>query len=267
MKKWNHELTRIKNKMFYKELSYKNGVNSCLFVAKYRTSFFKRAGLIPSFAFVFFCLFLSFPPIFAQIYYRLDKKDGLVITNIPTLEAVRPPRGNSLYDTLIMAAAAKYCLDPSLIKAVIEAESGFNPKAVSSKGAMGLMQIMPETVMRFSVNDPFDPAENIEAGTHYLREMLDKFEGATELALAAYNAGPKRVIWYGEIPPFPETQKYVSGIISQYQQNKTTENTKKVAKSSKTIETKKPKEKKTRIYLFSDGQGNLIITNIPVKPR
>jgi len=116
------------------------------------------------------------------------------------------------YAELIRVSAAKYSLDPLLLANVMAAESNFNPRAVSRKNAQGLMQLMPETSSRLLVKNPFDPAQNIDGGAAYLKQMLNRFEGNVELALAAYNAGPDRVIQYGGIPPFRETQDYVRRI-------------------------------------------------------
>ncbi len=116
------------------------------------------------------------------------------------------------YAELIRAASLKYKLDPQLVASVVKAESNFNPRAISRKNAQGLMQLMPETSTRLAVRNPFDPAQNIEAGTHYLRLMLDQFSGNLPLALAAYNAGPDRVAQYGGVPPYRETRDYVQRV-------------------------------------------------------
>lgn len=110
---------------------------------------------------------------------------------------------------LIRIAAAKYGLDPLLVASVAAAESRFNPHAISAKNAQGVMQLMPETSLRLGVRNPFDPAESIDAGARYLRELLDRFHGDLKLALAAYNAGPERVDQYQGVPPYRETQDYV----------------------------------------------------------
>ena len=124
---------------------------------------------------------------------------------VPAAAVIAPgPFGN-----LIHAAAEKHGVDESLITWVIAAESNFNPRAVSRKRAQGLMQLLPATAAVYAVSDIFDPAENIDAGTRYLKDLLGRYRGDLRLALAAYNAGPEMVERYGGVPPFPETQKYV----------------------------------------------------------
>jgi len=119
------------------------------------------------------------------------------------------------FAALIRAAAVKDGVSEKLITHVISAESNFNPRAVSRKRAQGLMQLLPETAARYSVADVFDPAQNIDAGTRYLKDLLARYRGDLKLALAAYNAGPDMVERYGGIPPFPETQNYVKRITSE----------------------------------------------------
>lgn len=105
-------------------------------------------------------------------------------------------------------------LDPKLVRALIQAESGYNVKAVSNKGAIGLMQLMPDTASELNIRDPYDPDQNIKGGTMYLRQMLDHFAGKVELAIAAYNAGPGAVEKHGGIPPFAETRDYVKRVLA-----------------------------------------------------
>ncbi|HXW55272.1 MAG TPA: lytic transglycosylase domain-containing protein [Candidatus Cybelea sp.] len=124
----------------------------------------------------------------------------------------------SPFADLIRDAGIKHGVDENLIHTVIRAESNFNPRAVSRKDAQGLMQLLPETAARYSIANPFDPAQNIDAGTHYLKDLLAQYRGNLSLALAAYNAGPEMVERYGGIPPFPETENYVRRITRELAQ-------------------------------------------------
>jgi soluble lytic murein transglycosylase-like protein len=116
------------------------------------------------------------------------------------------------YEDLIQEAAALHHVDAALVRAVVQVESAFDPSAVSSAGAQGLMQLMPEVSKELGVQNPFDPRENVMAGTRYLAQLLKAYDANVELALAGYNAGPGRVEQYDGIPPFPETQRYVKAI-------------------------------------------------------
>ncbi len=113
---------------------------------------------------------------------------------------------------VIEREAKRHDLEPELVQAVIQAESGYNPKALSSKGAMGLMQLMPATATLLAVDDPWDPEQNVRGGAAYLRQLFDRF-GRLELALAAYNAGPTAVERYGDVPPYRETRTYVTRVL------------------------------------------------------
>jgi hypothetical protein len=127
-----------------------------------------------------------------------------------------PLNDRTPFEKLIRAAAKKYDLDADLIHCVVAVESNFNPKAVSRKKASGLMQLLPQTAAQYGVKNIFDPEENINAGTRYLKELLAKYRDLT-LALAAYNAGPERVDQYGRrVPPYLETMKYVQRIAKSY---------------------------------------------------
>lgn len=129
-----------------------------------------------------------------------------------------PPPAVGPFSDIIRAAAKKHGVDENLITCVIAEESNFNPRAISSKLAAGLMQLLPATATRLAVRDVFDPAENIEAGTRYLKELLDHYRGDLKLALAAYNAGPDIVTKYGGVPPYAETRNYVKHITARYAQ-------------------------------------------------
>ena len=119
-------------------------------------------------------------------------------------------------DNLISKYADKNGLDEDFVKAVINQESGFNPNATSHCGAMGLMQLMPSTAQGLGVKDAYNPEQNIEGGTKYLKGLMDRFGNDKSLALAAYNAGPNAVKKYGGIPPYAETQNYVKKVLSKY---------------------------------------------------
>ena len=126
------------------------------------------------------------------------------------------------YQHLVLEAAARYHVEPEIIKAIILAESGFNPKAVSKVGARGLMQLMPRTAKLLGVKDSFKPDHNIDAGVRYFKQLLDQFDGEIKLALAAYNAGSYNVKKYGGIPPFRATRIYIEKVLKYYQAYQTT---------------------------------------------
>jgi soluble lytic murein transglycosylase-like protein len=130
----------------------------------------------------------------------------------------------STYDHWIRAACRRHALDPALVKAVIHAESRFDPQAVSPRGAVGLMQIDPITSRALGIKDPFNPKNNIDGGVRYLKTLLKTFEGDQKLALAAYNAGPSQVYRHNGVPPFKNTKKYIKQVfryLTYYQKNKT----------------------------------------------
>ncbi len=145
-----------------------------------------------------------------KIFMRDLKKDRELRTRLTIASTVNP----SEFEQLIKNCSEKYGVNPSLIKAVIHAESGYNPNAVSSKGASGLMQLMPGTARSLKVTDRFNPKDNVEGGVKYLRFLLDTFQGDISLAVAAYNAGLNKVARYGGIPPYNEKQTYVNRVLS-----------------------------------------------------
>jgi soluble lytic murein transglycosylase-like protein len=138
----------------------------------------------------------------------------------PPAAAPAPAADQPPFHEFVLAAASRYGVDAELISSVMEVESHFNPKAVSVKNARGLMQLLPETAARLGVKDIFDPKENIDAGTHYLHDLLQLYKNDLTLALAAYNAGPDNVQKYGNVPPFRETESYVKQVKRKYQKNK-----------------------------------------------
>ncbi len=145
-----------------------------------------------------------------KVFMRDIKKDQRLRTTFRLSGCARDPRE---FEAIIDTCATEYGVDKSLVKAVIQAESGYNPNALSRKGAAGLMQLMPKTAQDLKVSDSFNPAENIRGGVRYLRFLLDTFKGDVAMALAAYNAGLAKVAKYGGIPPYEETRNYVARVM------------------------------------------------------
>lgn len=164
----------------------------------------------------------------------LSKTDATGYVDVPTGDIVRidpdlsaaasiAPQTTTAVPDLVNTASARYRLDPDLVNSVIRAESDFNPKAVSPKGAQGLMQLMPETAAHLGVENAMDPGANVEGGTRYLRALLEYYNFNLIKALAAYNAGPQRVDQYRGVPPYSETQAYVARIVRDFNRKKLAE--------------------------------------------
>jgi soluble lytic murein transglycosylase-like protein len=189
--------------------------------------------------FIILIFLLSSPLAYADIYKYIDENGVICYTDLPLNKKLNKiyrekkdekqdnvssksefvqakNKANRDYHEIVHEKAVRYNVDPSLVKAVIKAESNWNDKAISRKGAMGLMQLMPSTAYDMDVQNPFDPEENIEGGVRYLKYLLERFNGDLTLALAAYNAGPEKVEKYGYIPPINETRQYVKKVLSVY---------------------------------------------------
>ena len=224
----------------------------------------------PATAWTLLLLVASAAPSHAQALYSYVDESGVrVFTNIPpkapvrelrvtgaitpgALSATTPSSGSSAtssYDPIIQKYAGQYGLDPSLVRSMISAESGFNPKAVSPKGAQGLMQLMPSTAARIGVTNSFDPEDNIRGGMQHMRSLLDLFGNDLVLSLAAYNAGENLVQRIGRVPDIKETHDYVRRITKQY------------GKKETSLQPPVPAQA-PRVFRFTDQQGVLHLTNI-----
>ena len=179
-------------------------------------------------SYVFILLFSAGLTVHADIYRYIDENGVMHFTNTPTSSTpkfklflrekpkINPRFSTKKYDDIIANASRQYDVSFSLLKAIIKAESGFDPRAVSKKGAKGLMQIMPENFKPLGIKDPFDPSQNIHAGARYFKQMYDRFKGKLALSLAAYNAGPTAVERYKTVPPYEETEEYVERVLKFY---------------------------------------------------
>lgn len=163
----------------------------------------------------------------------------ILICLVPT--AVGAQKGPSKYDGLVQSYSEKHGIDPKLVHSIIAAESDYDPGAVSARGAVGLMQLMPDTATSYGVQNAFDPEENIAAGVRYLKDLSRAYQDDLDQILAAYNAGPEALKKYSGVPPYPETTRYIRRVKALY------------ADQGGTLHTK--------IYRFRDGQGRLILTN------
>jgi soluble lytic murein transglycosylase-like protein len=174
-------------------------------------------------------LFTHLSPINADIYMYIDNNGVIHFTNVLTASSTdyriyikeKPSEvlelgSSDKYDRYIEEASRRHGVSFPLVKAIIKAESDFNPLAISKKGALGLMQIMPENLDVLNIRDPFNPWENILGGTRYFKMMLNRFNDKLPLSLAAYNAGPTAVAHYKSIPPFKETEDYVEKVMMYY---------------------------------------------------
>jgi soluble lytic murein transglycosylase-like protein len=209
------------------------------------------------------------PPPMAEagaVYSRVDE-EGVIQVNVADVAGSRGGRPAELTGSTkgwlrvplsargarwkrdIHEVAERYGVDPVLVHAVIDAESAFNPWAVSAKGAQGLMQLMPRTASALGVRDSFNPRENIEGGVRHLRYLLDRYPADLSLVLAAYNAGEGAVDYYGGIPPFPETQQYVQRILRRGG-----------------LDLAAPAAPTQAIYRFEDPDGTVTFSNIPPAP-
>jgi soluble lytic murein transglycosylase-like protein len=197
----------------------------------------------PSRLFLLYCLLFATAPACADIYTYTDTNGTVHFSNVPDNKRyalfMRTPAekstplpddhktagilGNRVrFTPMVEEAASLNRLDPALLHAMITTESGYNPRAVSPKGAIGLMQLMPNTARRYGVSDAYNPSQNIHAGAHYMSDLLQMFNQDLNLALAAYNAGEKSVIKYGNrIPPYRETLAYVPTVLNHYRKLRT----------------------------------------------
>ncbi len=172
--------------------------------------------------------FLIYSSGFCHIYKCINPKTGeIVFLNYKTskkyckllIKEKKHFYRYSVYDRIFKRIGDTYSLDPALLKAIAKVESSFNPKAVSSKGAIGLMQLMPSTIKYLRIKNPYDPLENLKGAAIYLKRLLKKFKNL-RLALAAYHAGPEKIKLYKGIPPFPETRKFVKKVLYYYKKFK-----------------------------------------------
>jgi soluble lytic murein transglycosylase-like protein len=182
--------------------------------------------------------------------------DGAAVDSAPAPDFI--PAADSRVKAFVEEAALKYDLHPGLIDSVIQVESGYNPRAISPKGAQGLMQLMPATARRLGVSNPFDPRENVLGGAKYLKFLQDTFKD-DRLAIAAYNAGEGAVAKYNNVPPFPETMSYVAAVGKRYSKAKKAAEAKKAQVVQPKPE-KPPQPQFAPVRQFVDAEGKLHLT-------
>jgi soluble lytic murein transglycosylase-like protein len=188
---------------------------------------------------------------------RVVRSESSTVQSVVQKDA-HPSATSRDFHSIVLDKADKYALDPSLVHAVIKTESNGNPRAVSRKGAMGLMQLMPATASDLAVSNPFDPEENIDGGTRYLKYLIEKFNGDLTLALAAYNAGPKTVEKKGSVPEIAETKQYVKKVLSLYNGRTS------LPVSSPTSLVPPSGPKTEPIYKVLSEDGSVLFTNSPL---
>lgn len=205
------------------------------------------------------CLAWMAWPSRAEIKVKILPDGTKMLYNEPARRASRPVgaeesavpavlREGTTYRDLAERYAARYELDPLLVSAVVGVESAWNPEAVSVQGAVGLMQLMPETARILGV-DPWDPEGNLDGGSRYLRSLLDRFDGDLELALAGYNAGPLAVERYGGVPPYRETVAYVERVLGRY-----------FGREAYTVRAAAAPVRGRKVHMSRDGDGRLVLT-------
>jgi len=189
----------------------------------------RHAALMCWMAFIIGTVVLLIIPGIVQDYTRLQTLQGGTVSAAASSQLSDPHQSSSttseetdpLFLSIIQEASDRYEVEPELIRAIIMAESSYNPRAVSKRGARGLMQLMPATAKALGVEDSFNPEHNIHGGVRYFKQLLDRFGGDTEIALAAYNAGSRKVRQYQGIPPFKTTRYYIKKVFSYYNHYKT----------------------------------------------
>ena len=209
-------------------------------------------------------LALAHGPATAELRY--EERDGvLYVKNVePSPAAASPsgaPRSGSPYGELIREAAERHAVAPELVESVIRAESNFEPRAVSRKGARGLMQLMPDTARLLGVENVFDVRQNIDGGTRHLRSLMDRYRGNVPLVLAAYNAGAEAVARYGGIPPYAETQAYVTRILGLLRRAGWI--TAAEATDAEALQAERAARQARSLHVYEAADGRVVYSNLP----